>query len=85
MSAPPSRPSRGTSRAEALRDLQITPEGENTFYPAVAEAIPERARRSREPEYKPGAMYQCADGKNWLYQPERNYARDGNAGLTARG
>lgn len=57
--------------AEALRGLKITPEDENTFYPAVADAIFEKAKRNREPEYEPGAMYQDADGKFWLYSPDR--------------
>jgi hypothetical protein len=32
----------------------------------------------REPEYEPGAMYRDADGKIWLYLPERNYACAGS-------
>lgn len=56
--------------AEALRGLKITPEDENTFYPAVADAIFEKAKRNREPEYEPGAVYQDADGGVWVYQPQ---------------
>jgi hypothetical protein len=52
--------------AEALRDLQITPEDENTFYPAVASAIFERAKRSREPEYEPGQIYEDIVGARYL-------------------
>lgn len=53
--------------AEALRGLKITPEDENTFYPAVADAIFEKAKRSREPEYEPGSMYCCARGDVWQF------------------
>jgi hypothetical protein len=64
--------------ADALAALRITPEDENTFYPAVADAIFMKVRRSREPGYEPGEMYRDADGGFWLYQPERNYACSGS-------
>lgn len=52
--------------AEALRGLKITPEDENTFYPAMAEAIFGKVRRNREPEYEPGEAYVDARGDNYL-------------------
>src|ERR1035441_8836079 len=51
--------------ADAMRGLKITPEDENTFYPAVANAIFAAAQRNREPEYEPGDDYEAADGMRW--------------------
>ena len=53
--------------AEALARLKITPEDENTFYPAVAGAIFEQVLAQREPEYEPGAVYECARGDVWQF------------------
>jgi len=52
--------------ADALAALKITPEDENTFYPAVADGIFEHVRRSREPEYEPGEIYEDAAGHRYM-------------------
>lgn len=52
--------------AEALRELKIGREDENTFYPAVAGAVFAAVERSREPEYEPGAMYHDPEGRLYL-------------------
>lgn len=52
--------------AEALRGLKITPEDENTFYPAVADAIFGKVQRNREPEYEPGSIYRDPEGRIYL-------------------
>ena len=52
--------------ADALAALKITPEDENTFYPAVAEAIFAHIARNREPEYVPGRAYEAADGSHLI-------------------
>lgn len=49
--------------ADALAALKITPEDENTFYPAVADAIFAHVARNREP--RPGA-YEDPEGSMYV-------------------
>ena len=67
--------------ALALRGLKITPEDENTFYPAVADAILERVRRNREPEYEPYEIYEGGNGRRWEFYSDG----DGQRGWLATG
>jgi hypothetical protein len=57
--------------ADALRGLKITPEDENTFYPAVADAIFGHVKRHRESRHKPGA-YGDAEGNLYMRVPGLN-------------
>jgi hypothetical protein len=61
--------------ADAMRGLKITPEDENTFYPAVADAIFAAAQRNREPEYEPGEIYQSGDGRRWEFYSDEDGQR----------
>jgi hypothetical protein len=79
----PSAGTEGITRdelAEALRGLKITPEDENTYYPAVADAIFDEVRRNREPEYEPGAVYADGCGLPLRYTVSGGWEAFGRAG-----
>lgn len=67
--------------AEALREIAGRNQADLVPVacpPQTARAIFGIIQDRREPKYEQGRMYQDANGRIWLYQPERNYADAGS-------
>lgn len=67
--------------AEALREIAGRNQADLVPVacpPQTARAIFGIIQDRREPKYEQGRMYQDANGRIWLYQPERNYANAGS-------